>query len=167
MKRHHWLKVQGVRWAAGFTLIELLVVMAILGILAVAVMPLSQALVVSSKERELREGLWEIRNAIDEYKRVHDLNVGDQGAASGYPPTLQALVDGLTDERPAATGVKRYFLRRIPRDPFADPALAPEQTWRLRSYASPADKPMPGADVYDVRSSSDAVALDGTSYATW
>ena len=168
MKRHHWFKVQGTRWAAGFTIIELLVVMAILGVLAVAVMPLSQTLVVASKERELREGLWEIRNAIDEYKRAHDLNAGDQGAtASGYPPTLQALVDGLTDERPAAAGAKRYFLRRIPRDPFADPALAPEQTWRLRSYASPADKPMPGADVYDVRSSSDAVALDGTSYATW
>lgn len=167
MKRHHWLKVQGNRWAAGFTIIELLVVMAILGVLAVAVMPLSQTLVVASKERELRDGLWEIRNAIDEYKRAHDLNVGDQGAASGYPPTLQALVDGLTDERPAAAGAKRYFLRRIPRDPFADPALAPEQTWRLRSYASPADKPMPGVDVYDVRSSSDAVALDGTSYATW
>ena len=50
----------------GFTIIELLVVMAILGILSVAIMPLSEMLVTSQKERELKQALWEIRSAIDE-----------------------------------------------------------------------------------------------------
>lgn len=74
---------------------------------------------------------------------------------------------GVPDAR--STGVPRqvYLLRRIPRDPFADPGLPAEQTWRLRSYASPPDKPAPGIDVFDVRSSSDALALDGTAYASW
>jgi general secretion pathway protein G len=60
-----------------------------------------------------------------------------------------------------------YFLRQVPRDPFADPAVPAEKTWRLRSYASPPDKPVPGEDVFDVHSSSDGQALDGSSYAKW
>lgn len=152
----------------GFTMIELLVVMAILGILAAAVMPLGETLIVARKERELRQALQEIRSAIDEYKRAVDRGAIMLSASdSGYPPNLQTLVDGVTDARPQAKGQKLYFLRQIPRDPFADPQLPAAQTWRLRSYASPANRPEPGVDVYDVHSSSSAVALDGSSYAKW
>jgi general secretion pathway protein G len=156
------------RWAGGFTIIELLVVMAILGVLAAAVMPLGETLVRAQQERELRRSLWEIRDAIDEYKRAVDA-----GAAlvpsdrSHYPPNLQALVDGFDDVRAEARGRHWYFMRQLPRDPFADASLPAAQTWRLRSYASPATKPAPGADVYDIHSSSDAVALDGSAYASW
>jgi general secretion pathway protein G len=152
----------------GFTMIELLVVMAILGILAAAIMPLGEALVRSSQERELRRSLWEVRSAIDEYKRAVDAGaLAVPADESHYPPNLEVLVSGIDDARADAKGRRLYFLRRIPRDPLADLALPAPRTWKLRSYASPPDKPEAGADVYDVRSSSDGVALDGTSYASW
>jgi general secretion pathway protein G len=115
------------------------------------------------RERELKRALWEIRDAIDAYKRMNDAGAL-AGAGSGYPPTLQALVSGVPDRR---SGQIVYFLRRVPRDPFADAALRDEQTWSLRSYQSPADNPQPGSDVYDVHSRSDAIALDGTRVRLW
>jgi general secretion pathway protein G len=154
--------------ACGFTIVELLVVMAILGVLAVAVMPLGETLVVAQKERELHGALSEIRRSLDEYKRAADkgdIVVGT--GASGYPSSLRQLVEGVPDARSQTPGGRHFFLRRVPRDPFADPALSPELTWRLRSYASSAERPEAGVDVYDIRSSSDGVGLDGTPYAEW
>ena len=152
----------------GFTIIELLVVMAILGILSVAVMPLSEMLVTSQKERELKQALWEIRSAIDEYKKVvTSVDNAVPNSAAGYPPNLQVLVDGITHPKPEAGGRHVYFLRTIPRDPFADKALPADQTWRLRSFTSPSEKPAPGAEVFDVHSSSDGEALNGSRYAKW
>jgi general secretion pathway protein G len=152
----------------GFTIVELLVVMAILGVLAAAVMPLSETLVTAQKERELRSALREIREAIDDYKRAVDrgsITVGS--GASGYPPSLHVLVEGTADTRPQGRGQMQFFLRRIPRDPFADLRVPAEQTWTVRSYASPPSKPAPGADVYDIHSSSAATGLDGSAYASW
>lgn len=157
------------RRVRGFTLIELLVVMAILGILAAAVLPLGETLLVAQKERELKRSLQEIRGALDAYKKVSDQNAssGATATGSGYPPSLQALVEGQVDNRPQAKGKMVYFLRAIPRDPFAEPQLPADQTWKLRSYASPASRSEPGADVYDVHSSSTAKSLDGSAYAQW
>lgn len=152
----------------GFTLIELLVVMAILGVLAAAVMPLGETLTTAGKERELRRALREIRTAIDDYKRHAERGAIAAGSTdSGYPPSLQALAGGVPDARAIGAPRQLYFLRQIPRDPFADASLPAEQTWRLRSYATPPEKPAAGADVFDVRSSSDALALDGSAYASW
>lgn len=152
----------------GFTIIELLVVMAILGILSVAIMPLSEMLVTSQRERELKQALWEIRSAIDEYKKVvTSVDNAVPNSAAGYPPNLQVLVDGITHPKPEAGGRHVYFLRTIPRDPFADKALPADQTWRLRSFTSPSEKPAPGAEVFDVHSSSDGEALNGSRYAKW
>lgn len=152
----------------GFTMVELLVVMAILGILAAAIMPLGEAMVTAQKERDLRDALWEIRHAIDAYKRAADGgSIARLEGASGYPPNLQALALGAS--KPGSTGSENtlYFLRRIPRDPFAAPELPDEQTWRLRSFASPPNNPQPGSDVFDVHSSSNALGLDGRPYAKW
>lgn len=152
----------------GFTIVELLVVMAILGVLAAAVMPLGETLLIAQKERELRQALFEIRNALDEHKRAADRGAIIIGAGeSGYPPSLVKLVEGVPDAKSQTPGGRLYFLRRIPRDPFADRALSPEVTWRLRSYASPAERPEPGVDVYDVQSNSKGTALDGTAYMDW
>jgi general secretion pathway protein G len=154
--------------ARGFTIIELLVVMAVLGVLAAAVMPLGETLVTAQKERELRASLREIRGAIDDYKRAADRGaVAIAAGENGYPASLKALVEGTPDIRPQGKGQTQYFLRQIPRDPFADARLPAEQTWSLRSYASPPSKPSPGADVYDVHSSSAAAGLDGSPYASW
>jgi general secretion pathway protein G len=148
----------------GFSLIELLVVMAVLGILAAAVLPLAEISLQRERERELRRALWEIRDAIDAYKRAADAS-GSGLVSSRYPPTLEALVTGLPD--PKASGRMQYFMRRIPRDPFAPSDVPAAKTWGLRSYQSPPDKPEPGADVYDVYSRSERIGLNGIALKDW
>ena len=153
--------------ARGFTLIELLVVLAILGVLAAAVLPLGETLLIAQNERDLRAGLRDIRRAIDRHKEAVDAGEIARATNSGYPATLEVLAGGVADIRPGREGRKVYFLRHLPRDPWADPALPAGATWRLRSYASPPDRPSPGADVFDVHSSSDAPSLDGSLYRDW
>jgi len=152
--------------ARGYTLIELLVVLAVLGILAVMTLPLSEVTVQRDRERELRRSLWEIRDALDAYHRAV-ASGAIAGPPSGYPARLAQLTDAYADTRVDHQGQVLRFLRRIPRDPFAAPDVAPELSWRLRAYASPADHPVAGDDVYDVSSSSDRLALDGTSLKDW
>lgn len=152
--------------SSGFSLIELLVVMAVLGVLAAMVMPLAELNVQRDRERELTRALWQIRDAIDEYHRAAlGGAIAVPGGETAYPPSLQALAQGLADAR--APGHTVYFLRKVPRDPFADPALPAEETWALRSYSSPPERPQPGRDVYDVASRSDRVGLNGIALKAW
>jgi general secretion pathway protein G len=153
--------------AAGFTLIELLVVLTVLAILASVAMPLAELTVTRKKEEQLRRALWEIRDAIDAYKRAVDNKEIVSATRSGYPPDLVTLTEGTNAVR-ARGSEQMYFLRRVPRDPFhPDPATPPERTWTLRSYASPPDRPRTGDDVFDVASASDRVGLDGRPYRDW
>lgn len=153
----------------GFTIIELVVTVAIVSLLATAVVPSAQLMYQRERESELRASLRTIRAAIDAYKQASDAGrIRKEVDKSGYPPDLRSLVDGVDDARSAREGVKLYFLRRLPRDPFWPDATTPaEETWRVRSYASPPDDPQPGDDVYDVSSRSSRTGLDGVPYRDW
>jgi general secretion pathway protein G len=147
--------------ATGFTLIELLIVVAIVALLASVAAPLAELGYQRGKEQELRHALREIREAIDAYKRAADDGKIERKAdASGYPPSLAALVEGV-EEKTSPEKSKVYFLRRMPKDPLTG------EDWGLRSYASPANDPQPGKDVYDVYSRSDEVGLNRIPYREW
>ena len=151
----------------GFTLIEVLVVLAILGVLGAAARPLLELQVQRGKERELREALRTLRTAIDAYRQaVLAGQVSRLPGDSGYPPNLSVLTMGVPDMR-SGTNQQIYFLRRLPRDPFADAALPAAETWSLRSASSPPEAPQPGRDVFDVMSKVERKALDGSVYSQW
>jgi len=145
----------------GFTLIELLIVVAIVALLASVAAPLAELGYQRGKEQDLRHALREIREAIDAYKRAGDEGKIERKAdASGYPPSLAVLVEGV-EEKTNPERTKIYFLRRIPKDPLTGEA------WGLRSYASSAAEPQPGKDVYDVYSRSEEIGLNKMPYREW
>jgi len=150
----------------GFSFVELLVVTALIGILASAIMPLAHVAMQRQREIELRRTLRELRTSIDHFKDAADqgmiagteLKLGNEG----YPPTLDVLVEGV---RAAGTAADRKlkFLRRIPADPITG-----SKEWGMRSYQDRPDaRTWGGQNVYDVFSTSDGTALDGSKYKEW
>jgi general secretion pathway protein G len=151
----------------GFTLIELLVSLALISLFATMALPLAELAVKRNQEADLRASLRQIRDALDAYKQaVDDGRITIRPGDSGYPKNLAVLVEGVVDNKSPEKNMI-YFLRRIPRDPLADPRIPPEENWGKRSYKSPYDRPRPGDDVYDVFSLSTESGLNGIPYAEW
>lgn len=152
----------------GFTLMELVVTLALLGLMAAMAAPLAELALQRQREQELRGALREIRGAIDRYhaaaeQGLIERRVGD----AGYPPDLETLVAGVPNVK-SPSREPMFFLRRVPRDPFADDERTPAAaTWALRSSKSPADRPEAGADVYDVISAARGTGLNGVPYSEW
>lgn len=152
---------------AGFTFIELVITVAIVAVLASAAMPLAELTVQRGKEVELRQALQQLRVAIDAYKQaVDDGRIPKLANESGYPKSLDLLVNGVADTKSASKSTI-YFLRRLPRDPFAEPGMPASQSWALRSYASSPQAPQEGDDVFDVYSRSPHSGLNGIPYREW
>jgi general secretion pathway protein G len=154
------------RDGSGYSFIELLVVATLVMILATAVMPLARVTATRAREAELRRALREMRTAIDRYKDAADLaqiaatelKVG----AEGYPPDLDTLVEGVAVVNDA-TGRKLKFLRRIPVDPMTH-----DTDWGKRSYQDEPDATRwGGQNVFDVYTTFEGTALDGTKYRDW
>jgi len=124
----------------GFTMIELLVVLALIVILATMGMTQYRTSVIHAREAVLKEDLFRMRDAIDQY--YADKNQ--------YPSTLDALVtDG--------------YMRQVPEDPFT----RSRDSWATEPAPSDASNPTAEPGVYNVHSGSDGTAIDGSKYAEW
>ncbi len=165
----------------GLSLIELIVTVVILSILGLLVLPLTQMTTKRIRELELRRNLREIRTALDEYKKNYDdaVKLGKRPSVvldeSGFPKTLELLVEGESDPTDPKGERKKKFLRRIPPDPFHQPKMQDgvkskdaKDMWGLRSYRDKVDSTLwGGEDVFDVYSLSEETAIDGTKYKDW
>lgn len=125
---------------AGFTLIELLVVLSLIVVLATIALASYQNSVQRGREAVLKEDLFRLREAIDQH-------YADKGK---YPSTLEDLVTA-------------GYVRKIPVDPMTLSA----DTWTMVPTEPDEADPAAEPGVYDVKSGSEATALDGTKYSDW
>jgi len=124
----------------GFTLLELMVVMALIVVLAGIGMASYRNAVTLAQEAVLRENLFRMRDAIDQY----------YADKQRYPANLEDLVsDG--------------YLRAIPDDPMTQ---SPD-TWQTILADPDPSNPSGDIGIYNVKSGSDRASSAGTPYADW
>jgi general secretion pathway protein G len=128
------------RTAHGFTLIELVVVMSLIVLLATIGLSAYQSSVQRGREAVLREDLFRMRDAIDQY-------YADKGK---YPGDLSDLVSA-------------GYLRRIPEDPITGKS----DSWQAVPAEPDPSNPTSEPGIYNVTSGSEGVALDGSKYSEW
>lgn len=130
-------KIQNLRskMERGFSLLELMIAMFILVILLSVALPTYQRSVQHAKETVLKENLWQMRKAIDQY-------ASDKGK---YPPSLESLVEG-------------KYLREMPVDPILEKA-----EWDQVMGEDPLS-PDGAEGLTDVKSQADGQDTEGTAY---
>lgn len=123
----------------GFTLIELIIVCAIISILLGIMVPVYKIHVLHANEAVLKEDLYHMRTAIDQYTQ-------DKGKAP------QALDDIVT----------AGYLHAIPKDPFTHAT-----DWQAvqEDVLTSIDQTQPG--ISDVKSASSLISSEGTAYSSW
>lgn len=124
----------------GFTLIEIMIVMAVVTILVSVAVPLYQKSILRSKESVLKNNLFTLRTVIDEYTY-------DKQKA---PQTLEDLVN-------------EGYLRIVPIDPITGTA----DTWQVIMEDAMTAVNQTESGIFDVRSGSDKISLEGTPYSEW
>jgi general secretion pathway protein G len=124
----------------GFTFVELMVVISIIVILVSMAIPVYQKSILRAKESVLKNNLFTLRTVIDNYTY-------DKQKA---PQSLQDLVT-------------EGYLRDVP----ADPMTGNNQGWRtvMEDASQSVNQSEPG--IFDVKSGSDKMGLDGTPYSEW
>ncbi len=117
-----------------------MIVMAIIVILIAVAVPFYQKSIIRAKESVLHNNLFAMRSAIDEYSF-------DKQKA---PHELQDLVS-------------EGYLHAIPKDPITQRT----DSWKIimEDAGQAVDSSDPG--IFDVRSGSDKMGLDGTPYSEW
>jgi len=124
----------------GWTLIELLVVLSLIMILASLAMNQYKTSIRAAEEAALKSNLFRMRDAIDQY-------FADKGT---YPSSIQTLVsDG--------------YLRDVPMDTIT----RSKETWTTIAAEPDPSRPTAEPGIYDVKSGSESVALNGTRYSDW
>ena len=136
----HLLRTHVPRRESGFTLIELIVVLTLIVILASMGLAQYRNSQIYAKESVLKEDLFRLRDAIDQY--YADKNQ--------WPSTIDALVS-------------EGYLRKLPEDPFTKST----STWQSVPAEPDPNNPVAEPGVYDIKSGSDGTALDGSKYADW
>ena len=124
----------------GFTLIELLVVISLIIVLASIGMVQYATSVTRAKEAVLKEDLFRLRDAIDQY----------YADKSKYPASLEALVS-------------EKYLRQVPVDPITNRA----DSWQTVMAEPDPLNPTAESGIYDIKSGAEGAALDGTNYSNW
>lgn len=119
----------------GFTLLELMIAMFIVIILLSVALPTYQRSVQYAKETVLKENLWQMRKAIDQY-------ASDKGK---YPPSIESLIEG-------------KYLREMPIDPILEAA-----EWESVMGEDPLN-PDSGDGLKDVKSKADGQDSEGKAY---
>ena len=128
------------RRSRGFTLIEMLIVMTLIVVLASVGLIAYQTSVRRGREAVLKEDLYRMRDAIDQY-------YADKGK---YPTDLNELVS-------------TNYIRRVPVDPITNSA----ETWQTVQAEPDPSNPSAESGINDVKSGSEAAAIDGTNYEDW
>jgi len=125
------------RGQAGWTLIELVIVMAIITVLASLATIGARNAVMLSREATLKEDLFRMRDAIDQY-------YADKGK---YPADLQALV---TDQ----------YMREVPVDPLSQS----RDTWQTIPAEPDPTNPSGDPGIFNVKSGAEGTSLQGVPY---
>lgn len=147
-----------------------MVTLVILSVLASAALPYAEITFRRDQELELRRALREIRSAIDDFHA--DWKAGkmpltsDAASEDGFPKSLTVLVEGV--DLAGLSEKRRFYLRRIPRNPFAVATMEIEKQWQLRAYRDKKNAAFwSGDDVYDVYAGTEKMAIDQTYYKDW